>query len=179
MDNASRWRWLGASVGDRLVNGLFLFATLALVAVVAGQRWPHADAPPGRYAAGDPAPAIAGIRFEAQDRLLLLFAHTRCRFCNESMAFYQQLGERVAASHGAVRFVVASPEPVAELTAHLKRHRVTPTSIVTVDPDGVRVRGTPTMVLVNRAGRVEAAWEGKLSAQQEEEVLSVLRSGRS
>jgi hypothetical protein len=35
------------------------------------------------------------------------------------------------------------------------------------------------MVLVNRAGRVEAAWEGKLSAQQEEEVLSVLRHGRS
>jgi hypothetical protein len=179
MDNPSRWRWLGGSVGDRLVNGLFLVAALALVAVVVGQRWRPAEAAAGRYAAGDSAPAIAGIRFDAQDRLLLLFAHTRCRFCNESMPFYEQLGERVAASQGAVRFVVASPEPVAELTAHLKRHRVTPTSIVTVDPNGVRVRGTPTMVLVNRAGRVEAAWEGKLSAQQEEEVLSVLQRGRS
>jgi hypothetical protein len=41
--------------------------------------------------------------------------------------------------------------------------------------DSIKVSGTPTLLLVDKAGTVADVWAGKLEPSQEEEVLSVLK----
>jgi hypothetical protein len=176
MPNHTRWRYLGATRSDRLINLVFVTVAAILAAVVAREQFVGADQmrrPPG-YAKGEPAPELQGLDFSRQERTVVLFATTRCRYCAESMPFYQRLGETVAGRRGTARFVVVSPEPAAALQAYLQGRQVSPSAVLSVEPRSVRVRGTPTLLVVDRRGQIHDAFEGKLTPSQEEAVLAAL-----
>jgi hypothetical protein len=157
------------------MNLVFIVAAVILATLAVRQQFAGGDAtgrPPG-YAKGEAAPALQGLDFSTQERTVVLFATTRCRYCAESMPFYQRLGEKVAARRGA-RFVVVSPEPTAALAAYLQGRQVSPSAVLSVEARSVRVRGTPTLLVVDRRGQIDEAWEGKLTPAQEEAVLSSL-----
>jgi hypothetical protein len=50
-----------------------------------------------------------------------------------------------------------------------------PDQIVSVNPNGLRFRGTPTVLLIDAAGTVQRTWFGKLQTPAEEsELLSLI-----
>jgi thioredoxin-related protein len=102
---------------------------------------------------------------------LLVAVREGCHFCEASAPFYKQLAE-AAAKHPKTRLVAALPEaadkgrPFLEklIGAHVEDVRE-------ADFDALKVRYTPTVLLVDHAGKVKNVWVGRLHEDQEAQVL--------
>jgi len=125
--------------------------------------------PPARIAAGDRLEPIAGVDLTASPRTLVMAIQSSCHFCSESMAFYTELSRRKGAS---TRLVVVAPDDPATAKQYVTSHGFSPDAIATSDLPGMKVAGTPTLLLVNPSGVIERVWMGKLTAAREKEVLA-------
>ena len=71
------------------------------------------------------------------------------------------------------RLLQFAPAAVASaLARYLRLHGLTVDQIVSVAQS--RVRGTPTLLLVDRSGVIEAVWLGKVSRDVEQEIISAV-----
>lgn len=111
------------------------------------------------------------IDWSKSERNLLIVLSTKCHFCSESMSFYQRLIERNAQDK-SLRIIAALPQEVDEATKYLSEHKVMVDEVVKADPGEATVRGTPTILLVNKDGVVLQTWVGKLPLEKENEVLA-------
>jgi len=92
-----------------------------------------------------------------------------CPFCDQSKPFYEQLAKR---DRTGVQIVVAAPRGDADIESY--RPVLEPDSIVFVEPGVLPVSGTPTLLLVDSDGLVEAAWIGLLGSDRQKEVLTAV-----
>ncbi|MFZ1701561.1 MAG: hypothetical protein WBO10_06440 [Pyrinomonadaceae bacterium] len=113
---------------------------------------------------------MPNVDWGKSDRNLLMVLSTSCHFCSESMPFYQKLLERNAQSK-SLRVIAAMPQEVADATKYLSEHNVTVDEVIKANPGEAMVRGTPTLLLVNKDGVVMDTWIGKLPPEKENEVL--------
>jgi hypothetical protein len=159
---------------DRVVN--IMTAAMALTVTVAGVAitWKTLSGPatpprPVPYKVGEildlPVPTVA-----AADDTLLLYIQSRCKFCSESMPFYQVLFK---ARSQRVSIVALSPEDRQVTVDYLKAHNLTADEVAQVPISGGRFLGTPTIIAVDRAKKVKGIWLGKLTPPQEREVLAL------
>lgn len=105
---------------------------------------------------------------------VVLYVRSSCKFCTESMPFYKTLAETAERP----RLVVVGYEDEATLGKYVSDHSVKPDSVLRLDrnePES-RLRGTPTLILVNSTGRVEGAWRGRLDESQRTKVLQMIVS---
>jgi hypothetical protein len=86
------------------------------------------------------------------------------------MPFYR----RLVAENPGVELIVAGDEELSVLASYLTAHRVQVDRLQTVVAPVPGVRGTPTLVLVDRRAKVLGAWTGRLSSTQEADVLSAI-----
>lgn len=155
---------------------------IILVAVVLGyfliSRYLAAPAPPQPQALagqgvmiqpGNTIP-MTNVDWGKSDRNLLMVLSTACHFCSESMPFYQKLIARNAGSK-SLRIIAALPQDVPDATKYLSEHNITVDEVVKANPGEAMVRGTPTLLLVNKDGVVLDTWVGKLPPDKENEVL--------
>lgn len=70
-----------------------------------------------------------------------------------------------------VRLLAVLPQPNYEVSRYLSEKNVAVDEIVQLNPGQIDVRGTPTLPLVDRTGLVLEAWNGKLPADKEMEVM--------
>jgi hypothetical protein len=145
---------------DTIAN-LCVVVTCLLLSVAIGRRyiWDYGGsegAPSTGYKRGEMLTTLEGVHFGTQPRTLVLFLSSKCKYCTESMPFYTKL----AAARPSRRFqlVVAGSETQATLFQYLDGHGVAVDKVVTVSPQLVKVRATPTIVLVDGSGRVQAQW---------------------
>jgi hypothetical protein len=131
--------------------------------VVRSQAEPKAD-----Y--GSAAP-ISGIDYRSHDHTIVLFVRSTCHFCSESMPFY----ERVASgrSKSGIQIVAISDEPVATTTNYLAGYGLKVDRVVQQGFGPFAISGTPTVVVVNRAGAIVGRWAGRQTAHGEKQVMSV------
>lgn len=148
---------------DRVLN------VLLLVAVVYGLTMLRSTAPAPRpgYTAGEQAPAIAGVSYAGAKRTAVLFVRSSCHFCTESMAFYRSL----AAQH---RVVAISSEPLENLGTYLSENDLAVPRATVTQREWSKLSGTPTIVVVDGAGKVVQSWLGSLSQAQERDVMASL-----
>lgn len=125
-----------------------------------------------------------GVAGTPSDLTVLVSLSSQCRFCTESMPAFRLLNEFVRSQgSGPVRILALSTESLEVLTPYLHGNGLTafqPT-IVRSDSEIVRVIArTPTLVLVNRAGRILAAQSGQMTtAQMKEFIRRHLAAGKS
>jgi len=93
------------------------------------------------------------------------------------MPFYKSLADSPLRKSGSFRLLAVSNEDAAATTEYLERNRVFVDQVVSERPPNTRVRGTPTLVLVDRKATVEKAWMGHLTKTAEDEVLKRLAAG--
>lgn len=111
------------------------------------------------------------IPHEPGTRVLLLFLKTDCPYCAASVSFYRTLRQRARVT----RLVVIGYEPENILRSHYVGQEGVPfDGVVSVPPGQTRFRGTPTLLLLNAKSVVQKVWRGKLSANEEKEVLAVI-----
>lgn len=176
---------------DRWLRRVALAVSLTLVASVTATAvvvmWPRVTRAMG-MTPPPPEPAYrAGQTIDTPlewaqtaEVTLVLFAQSSCGACQKAKPFlkdlFAELKDRAAvllASHGPDRTVEEKYR--AELGLDAAAFRVT--------PEGLRVRATPTLVLVDRSGKILEAWEGVGPEPQQklirEKIVSAVADARS
>jgi hypothetical protein len=128
---------------------------------------PSAERP--TIAAGETLP-LTEVDWQRNGRTLVLVLQKGCHYCTESAPFYQRLA-RQAEQSGKVHLIAVLPQARKEATDYLGGIGVTISDIREAKLGTIKVRGTPTLLLVSNTGVVQKAWIGKLRAEGESEVL--------
>ncbi len=160
---------------------LILLFDLGLVVLAVVALWPYARS---HWAAKtSPAPALIttgaalnlpGVRFSEADRHIVLFVQSTCPACNDSATFYRTLAGEVR-KHQGVRMVVVSSEAPEPTRTWLAAAGVDPHQVVQSDLPALGISLIPSLLFVDRTGRVTDAMLEKLSAVDEGRVLARVR----
>ncbi|MCI0662212.1 MAG: hypothetical protein L0220_14170 [Acidobacteria bacterium] len=111
--------------------------------------------------------------WKINNQTLILVLSTGCRYCTESAPFYKQLAQQ-RAKQSNIQLIAVLPQPVDAGRIYLSDLGIAVDDVKQTPPNSLGVRGTPTLLLVNKEGIVTNAWEGKLPSSQEAEVLGLL-----
>jgi thioredoxin-related protein len=114
------------------------------------------------------------IDWSKSDKNLVLMLSNTCHFCTESAPFYKRLVQE-RTQRDTFRLTAVLPQPVSDGRTYLNGLGVGIDDIRQISPGAIRIRGTPTLLLVNSAGVVTEEWLGKLPPEKENEVLTRLR----
>jgi hypothetical protein len=162
---------------DRIFGSaaLLVSVTLALVLVVTigALAWPRLGGAIGARAKA-PEPAYrAGLTIDTptewyvhSSRTLVIIARSECGACQQARPFLSQLVGDVA-DRAAVVLVSPGADPVMEARFGAEIG-LDAASVKQVPPAGLRATRVPTIVLVDRTGRILAAWEGAPPARHTE-----------
>jgi len=138
---------------------------VALCASVGIVAWPRVASalgleparPAPAYAAGDRIDVPAAW-YQNAPRTLVLFARAACGACQTAQPFLKELVGGVIESGDAV-VLVGHAGSREEDAVFAKSLGVNDAAIMSA-PAGIRVRVTPTLVLVDKSGTILNAWEG-------------------
>jgi hypothetical protein len=117
---------------------------------------------------------ISGVNWRKNGRTLVLAISTRCHFCKDSTAFYRKVQER---AEPGLKVLAVLPQPLSEAEQFLATERLHPDQVKQATLGEIGVQGTPTMLLVNKAGIVIKKWVGRVRPEEEQEIISALRKG--
>ena len=113
--------------------------------------------------------SVKNVDFSKSEKSLMLVLSTECKYCTDSVPFYQRLVERNSIDKKLQIVATFTQEP-AEAAKYLIEKNLSVDQIVKTDPSEIQVRGTPTMILMDKTGTVLETWAGKLSPEKETEV---------
>ncbi len=171
-----------AIVGATVLVKNYLLRPIA--AGVADARQVSAPASLDNSRANRPAPtgpaagtqiSVPGINWSDSEETIVLALSNKCHFCTESAPFYQTLSRELA-DRKNVRVVAVFPQQVDEGKKYLDGLNVPITQVAQATLDSLGVRGTPTLVIVDKSGTVKQSWVGRLTTEREAEVLSRVKS---
>lgn len=117
--------------------------------------------------------SLPGIQWSKSERNLVLALSTNCHFCTDSAEFYQQLIP--SAAKAGVRVVAVLPQPIPDTSSYLGKLHVSVQDVVQSPLIAVEVSGTPTILMIDGTGKIRKAWVGKLTPDQEQQVIADLR----
>ncbi len=103
---------------------------------------------------------------------LVLVLQKDCHFCSESSPFYKTLSEKNKGDK-KIKLIAAFPQSVDEGKKYLSEQGIAVDEVRKIS-FGNGIDGTPTLVLVDEKGKVVDSWEGKLTAEEERQVLGKL-----
>jgi hypothetical protein len=162
-----------------VVTNLALLAAAVIVGVQAvwhpfnAAVQPAASAPvKAVYKAGDPI-HIDGVDFSRATSTMLMVIRKGCHFCEGSMPFYKALtAHHQVASR--LRIVAVAPDDPEVSRATLTAAGVTVDQVAQVEIRGLRVSGTPTVLMVDSGGIVRKVWVGQLDAVRQRELAAAM-----
>jgi thioredoxin-related protein len=164
---------MAASVGLTLT----LAATLVYIAWprVAGALGVTSVSAPASpvYAAGETIDAPAAW-YSTAPYTLILFARKSCVACEKAQPFIKTL---IASVEGRAAAVMAHPDGAESSEADDRDYAKAvgiADSATFVTPAGLKVRATPTLVLVDRQGRVLHAWEGVGNTDKQAQITGAV-----
>jgi thiol-disulfide isomerase/thioredoxin len=165
---------------ESTANATTVLAGLALSYLVAAHLgWvavPSRAAPSGpasRYVQGEAVGALDGVDYGRADKTILIVFRSTCGYCIRSAPFYQELVERRNKSRSPVRIVAVAPASDDKAPSFPELQGWSPDYLARFQPGEFRIVGVPTVLIVDRQGRVQASWMGELSATEKEDVISI------
>jgi hypothetical protein len=165
---------------EKLTTLAVLIAAVLVIAVTARDRLfpgnnPHQDAArAAQQLVGKSFPVPAGYQIGKTATLLLVVSST-CHFCSESMPFYRQLAAIQPKTSGEFGLLAVMPESSDTGLEYLSKNGVTVAGAISTSLSKVGLAATPTLVLLDRDGRVKDVWVGMLNASRQGNVLKRLR----
>lgn len=170
-DKTLRRLSVAASIGFMLMVG----ATTTYIAWprVAGaigiKPAPPPPAPPA-YVAGQQVDVPAEW-YNTARHTLVLFARESCSACQKAQPYLQTLVESVK---GRASVVMAHPAGNEESDALFARSMGIPEANRHIVKTRLRVKATPTLLLVNQQGAILAAWEGAGRTEKQAEITKTI-----
>ena len=172
---------------DRTLSRLSVAASFSLVLTVGGTvgyiAWPRVTAaigikpakpapPPPAYVAGQQIDVPAEW-YNGAPTTLVLFGRAACGACQKAQPFLKTL---VTDLNGRAATIMAHPTGTdVEDTAYAESLGIAKDQ-VRVATANLRVKATPTILLVNQQGAILAAWEGAGNVQRQKEIKSTIEA---
>lgn len=152
-------------------------AAVALSLTIRDRMFP--PRPPGappQVEKGEQFDQLKNVVPAGSDRALVVAVSPQCHFCNDSLPFYKTLVDQRNQKGSGVKFVAAVPNEAAKAEESQKftGAGVQVDNMVHLDFASIKVPGTPTLLLVDKQGKVLDVWVGKLDGDREKEVLETL-----
>jgi hypothetical protein len=129
----------------------------------------------GSYQPGDTVAPLPGVDFGAAHKTLLIVTKSDCSFCRASYPFYRRLLSERERIGKPVRIVMFAPRgDIAGSSELLRTHGLKPDALVPYTPRDLKVRVTPTLVLVDQSGRVVDVWLGQAEPADQADIQAQL-----
>ena len=165
-----------ASIAASVGLALMLTATLGYigwprVAAAIGLSPKPAPRPPA-YVVGETVDVPAAW-YSSADTTLVLFARASCGACEKAKPFLTKLVGIMNARGAAF---MAHPAISDIEDRQFATSLGLKSANIVVAPDKLKVRATPTLLLVNRAGTILNAWEGVGEADKQAAILAALEA---
>lgn len=117
--------------------------------------------------------SIPGIDLPSDRPSLVIVISTQCLYCKESTKFYREVSHLI---HGKVETIAVLPETRGESARFLKDNDISIDHIISASPRDMGVRETPTLILMDKAGRVQDIWTGELGPERQRDLERVVLS---
>jgi thioredoxin-related protein len=152
-----------------------LFLTVSVV-YLHGRFYKKQVDPPGSTISKDLKIADAlNLEYKTHSRTLILVLDKNCAYCEQSGGFYKRLIDLQATKTANTQLVAALPNDDWEAEQYLRsqglerlRH------ISNVQLGQLKITAVPTLILVDRMGKVLESWSGKLDEEREQQVLEAV-----
>jgi len=175
--------------GDRLVRHASLAASIGLAVMLTTTvvyiGWPRVTSALGvKPAPPRPSPPayLAGQKIDAPaawyagaPQTLIVFARASCSACERAQPFLKTLVGRMQGRGGAM---MAHPAESQEDDRKFARSLGVADDRIMITPAGLRVKATPTIVLVNEKGVIINAWEGAARTEVQAEMVKTIELAR-
>lgn len=112
------------------------------------------------------------LNWQKGKNTLVLAVQQDCRFCSESLKFYQRLVS--SAAEAQVRVVVLMPDRPEAARRYISEAGLDVPEVIQVELHSLGIRGTPTIYVVDGSGIIQQEWRGKLTRVREQEVLDLM-----
>jgi hypothetical protein len=167
---------------DRVLRAASLAASATLIvalgATLAFITWPRLSSyvgvtptpAPAVYSAGDRVDVPAGW-YASTSHTLIVFARASCSACERAQPFLKDV---VSHMNGRGAAVMAHPPGAPDDDEQFGRSLGVADDHIFETTPGLRVRATPTMVLVDQQGRVIGAWEGAGKPDRQAAILKAV-----
>jgi hypothetical protein len=159
-------------------NLAILVVAMALLgAIVSARWWPR----PGNakfedgLQKGQVLARLPSIDYGATPQTVLLVVSTKCSYCKESLPFYKRLIGEQQGTGQRTRVVAVFPNPKSEVERYKEQNQLNVESVPALNYSPLNVTGTPTLILVDATGHVLDFWVGKLSNEEEQQVIEAVR----
>ncbi len=129
---------------------------------------------PASVKIGDQLPSLPAYDWKAHDRTLVLALRNGCRFCEESIPFYRKLAELEKSNQIDAHLIAVFPDDLASVRQLVETQRLAVEVFPGIELSQVKVEGTPTLILVDRQGRVSKFWIGELAAGGQADVVTAI-----
>jgi len=126
--------------------------------------------------AGDQLPALRGFQWSDHNRTLVLALKDGCVYCDNSMPFYRRLATLQDGRQAGAFLIAAVPDSSEKAKEMMERHNLSVPVVAESRLNTLKVAGTPTLILVDKQGKVLKVWVGVLSVASEDEVIRRIRS---
>jgi hypothetical protein len=112
----------------------------------------------------------------AKDRsTLVLVLSSGCHYCMDSLPFYKQLAAFRKSRADKMRLLAVLPEDKNSARTFLESAGVFTDGVLSKPPSELGARIVPTLLLLDREGRLQQYWAGELNPASQEDVLDALR----
>jgi hypothetical protein len=132
-----------------------------------------------QYQVGEIFQALPGLSPEPGMASLLFVVREGCRYCENSIPFYQRVTAAARAARAKVKLVGICPSTTEACQKYFESSDVRMDEAVGIQNKGLKVPGTPTIVMIDEGGRVEGVWAGELPIEREMEVLGAIKKRTS
>jgi thiol-disulfide isomerase/thioredoxin len=150
---------------------LILSAFVIVVAVIVEQKYFSSATRGGGPSVGAKI-SIPSEYFHPGQRSVILVLQTTCPYCHASMPFYKGLLDR---SRGKdINYVAFFPQAKELAAEQLDKYGIKGVTVDQTDIWSFRISGTPALLITNDEGVIEHSWVGKLTPDQELEVVKAL-----
>lgn len=153
---------------DKIANIAIIIAVAVFLVVVGRNQFQR------HYADGysenliGKAIKLPDLRFPMPRRSIILALSTNCHFCQDSLPFYRTLATQ---TKGKVDLIAVFPQTDSGGRDYLEHATVSAAKVVSTDLSAIGVRGTPTVFLVGRDGKIQGVWNGFLTREAQEEIV--------
>jgi thiol-disulfide isomerase/thioredoxin len=113
---------------------------------------------------------FASASGSGNESTLVVAVREGCPYCEASAPFYKQLLD-AAAKNSKTHVIAALPESPAQAKPFLEKLGVPAQDVREADFDAMKVRYTPTLLLLDREGKVKNVWVGRLHDDEQKQVL--------
>lgn len=129
------------------------------------------DLPP-QIAVGEKL-SLTGVDWQGYGATLVLALAPGCDSCSESAPFYRRLTAELATQR--VHMTGVLPASVEESREYLRSLKVEIADVRQGSFEALKIRGTPTLILVDQQGVVVNVWLGRFPPEQEQQVIDTIR----